>query len=323
MQRFHKKNIAWALLAIVGYLVLYLLIQARVINAYYEITLVTIMINIIYAVGLNLILGVAGQFSLGHAGFIAIGAYGGAILGTMVPGMAGMYLGMLAGVAVSIIVALLVGIPTLRLKGDYLAIATLGVAEIIRVALINMQGITNGAAGINGIPLSTTWTIVYVFLVLTTILILNYAYSSAGRATYAVLQDEIAAESMGVNVTKYKIIAFILGAVTASIGGTLSATYIGVVTPSDFTFTKSIDILIIVVFGGIGSFTGSFVAAILLGLVNMILQPYGQIRMIIYAVALVLIMVFRPGGLLGTKEFRFGSLVEKFFKKKGKKEESA
>ena len=165
-----------------------------------------------------------------------------------------------------------VGLPTLRLKGDYLAIATLGVAEIIRVAVTNMK-ITNGAAGISGVPLTNTWTITYIALVVTTILILNYTFSSAGRATYAVLQDEIAAESMGVQVTKYKILAFVLGAATASIGGTLSATTLGAVTPSDFTFMKSIEVLIIVVFGGIGSFTGSFVAAILLGIINLVLQP--------------------------------------------------
>ena len=320
MQRFHKKNIVWTVLALAVYAILFLLIQARVINPFHQITLVTIMINIIYAIGLNLILGVAGQFSLGHAGFIAIGAYSGAILGLKIPGLAGMFVGMAVGIAISIVVALIVGIPTLRLKGDYLAIATLGVAEIIRVALINMPSITNGAAGLSGIPLSTTWDIVYICLVVCTILLLNYTYSSAGRSTFAVLQDEIAAESMGVNVTKYKIIAFVLGAITASIGGTLASTYVGVVTPSDFTFMKSIDVLIIVVFGGIGSFTGSFVAAILLGIINMLLQPFGQLRLIIYAVALILIMIFRPSGLLGTKEFTVAGLLKRFSKKKQDKE---
>lgn len=317
MQRLHSKNIAWVAFVVVAFLILQLLVQAGIINFYYESTFINIMINIIFAVGLNLILGVAGQFSLGHAGFIAIGAYSAAIVGKAVDGLAGLFVGMAVGVAISIVIAYLVGLPTLRLKGDYLAIATLGVAEIIRVALNNMQ-ITNGAAGISGIPLTTTWPIVYVALVLTTVLVLNYTYSSAGRATYAVLQDEIAAESMGVNVTRYKLLAFIIGAATASIGGSLTATYLGTVTPSDFTFMKSIDVLIIVVFGGIGSYTGSFVAAILLGIINTFLQPFGQLRMIIYAVALILIMIFRPGGLLGTWEFKFGSFASKKFKKKEK-----
>lgn len=315
MQRFHQKNIIWFLWAVGVYLLLQLLVKIGIINFYYESTFINIMINIIFAVGLNLILGVAGQFSLGHAGFIAIGAYSAALVGKVVSGLGGLFLGMLVGVLLSILVAFIVGLPTLRLKGDYLAIATLGVAEMIRVALNNMK-ITNGAAGISGIPLTTTWTIVYVALVLTTILVLNYTYSSAGRATYAVLQDEIAAESMGVHVTRYKILAFVIGAATASIGGTLTATYLGAVTPSDFTFMKSIDVLIIVVFGGIGSYTGSFVAAILLGIINTFLQPFGQLRMVIYAIALILIMIFRPGGLLGTWEWRLGSIVkDKFFNK--------
>lgn len=316
MNRFHIRNIVWLAAAVLGFLALYTLVQAGIINRFYQITLVTIMINIIYAVGLNLVLGVAGQFSLGHAGFIAIGAYSAAILTkAMDNSTMGLYVGMGVGVVLSIVLALLVGMPTLRLKGDYLAIATLGVAEIVRVLINNMRGLTNGPAGISGIPLVSKWANVYVLMVITTIFILNFVYSSAGRATMAIQQDEIAAESMGVNVTKYKVLAFVLGAITASIGGSLQATFLGIVTPGDYTFERSIDVLIIVVFGGIGSFTGSFVAAILLGLLNVFLQDYGQLRMVIYAVSLVLIMIFRPGGLLGTKELRLGSLVAKVMDK--------
>lgn len=316
MNRFHTRNIIWVAAAILGFLVLYGLVQAGIINRFYQITLVTIMINIIFAVGLNLVLGVAGQFSLGHAGFIAIGAYSAAILTkSMENSTMGLYVGMGVGVVLSIILALFVGIPTLRLKGDYLAIATLGVAEIVRVLINNMRDLTNGPAGISGIPLVSNWINVYIMMVITTIFILNYVYSSVGRATMAIQQDEIAAESMGVDVTKYKVLAFVFGAITASIGGSLQATFLGIVTPGDYTFQRSIDVLIIVVFGGIGSFTGSFVAAILLGLLNVFLQDYGQLRMVIYAVALVLIMIFRPGGLLGTRELRLGSLVAKAFGK--------
>ena len=309
MQRFHQKNLIWLASAVVVYLLLQVLVQVGVINFYYESTFISIMINIIFAVGLNLILGVAGQFSLGHAGFIAIGAYSAAIIGKAVSGLAGLFAGMAVGVVISIVIAYLVGLPTLRLKGDYLAIATLGVAEIIRVALNNMK-ITNGAAGISGIPLTTTWTIVYIALVLTTILVLNYANSSAGRATYAVLQDEIAAESVGVNTTKIKVVAFVFGAITASIAGSLQAGFIGSVVPKDYTFINSINVLIIVVFGGLGSMTGTIVAAILLGILNMVLQNVASIRMIIYSLALILVMIFRPGGLLGTWELNFS----RFFK---------
>lgn len=317
MQRLHFKNIIWLLTAIAGFVILNTLVQTGVINRFYQITLVSIMLNIIYATGLNLVLGVAGQFSLGHAGFIAIGGYAGAIFAKAADnGLQGMFTGMLVGVCISIILALIVGVPTLRLKGDYLAIATLGVAEIVRVIINNLKEITNGPAGISGIPLVTTWQIVYIFLVLTTVLILNYVYSSAGRATMSIQQDEIASEAMGVNVTKYKVIAFVIGAITASIGGTLNAAYIGIVTPGDYTFTRSIDVLIIVVFGGIGSFTGTFVAATLLGVLNVFLQDYGQLRMIIYGIAVILIMIFRPGGLLGTSELRLGKLAASLFNKK-------
>ena len=311
MQLFHRRNFYWLAFIVAGYLVLQGLISAGIINAFHQIALVTILFNIIYAVGLNLVIGIAGQFSLGHAGFIAIGAYSAAIYTTKVQGgYTGLFIGMLIGIVLSMLLALIIGIPTLRLRGDYLAIATLGVSEIIRVIINNMRDLTNGPAGISGIPIITDWRLAYIFLVLTTILILNYTYSSAGRATFAINQNEIAAQAMGVNVTRYKVTAFVLGAITASIGGSLQATFLGIVTPGEYTFNRSIDVLIIVVFGGIGSFTGSFIAATLLGILNLVLQDYGQLRMVIYAVALVMIMIFRPKGLLGTKELRFGQWMD-------------
>ncbi|MGX7106332.1 branched-chain amino acid ABC transporter permease [Hutsoniella sourekii] len=323
MQRFHFRNIAWLVSILVAFAIIFSLVEAGIINPFYKITLVTIMLNIIYAVGLNLILGVAGQFSLGHAGFIAIGAYSAAIFTTrMANPQQGLLVGLIVGVLVSMVVALVVGIPTLRLKGDYLAIATLGVSEIIRVLINNLRDLTNGPAGISGIPIITDWWHVFIALVVTTIFILNYVYSSQGRATMAVNQNEIAAQAMGVHTAKYKVAAFVLGSITAAIGGALQATYLGIVTPNDYTFNRSIDVLIIVVFGGIGSFTGSFIAAIVLGLLNLFLQDYGQLRMVIYAVALILIMIFRPGGLLGTKEVRVGQLASKLFNR-GKDQEVA
>lgn len=311
MTRFHGKNLIWLTFISLCFLVIGLMIHLDWINAYYEVTLVTIMINIIYAVGLNLILGVAGQFSLGHAAFIAVGAYSAALISKSIanPWLA-IILSFIVGMALAAVLAFLVGLPTLRLKGDYLAIATLGAAEMVRVLLINWRGLTNGAAGINNIPLTTSWQLTFVILVLTTILILNYTYSSVGRATLAMSQDEIAAEAMGVPLTKYKLGAFILGAMTAAMGGALQANFIGVVTPSDYTFNRSIDILIIVVFGGIGSYTGSFLAAIILGLINLVLQDYGQLRMVFYALALILIMIFRPAGLMGNKEWRLASQLQ-------------
>lgn len=320
MKQFNKYNLGWLIFIAGAYLLIWLGIYLGLIDAFYEITLITIGLNIILALGLNLIIGFSGQFSLGHAGFMSIGAYCCGIMTLKLPTMLGFAAGILLGIAVASLVALVVGIPTLRLKGDYLAIATLGVSEIIRIAILNMGDLTNGAAGLSGIPYFTTWQILFIFVVLTTIIIVNYIRSSPGRATIAVREDEIAAESMGIYTTKYKTIAFIIGAATASIAGSLHATYFNVINPSDFGFMKSVDILIIVVFGGLGSITGTFIAAILLGIINIILQDFGAIRMIIYAVALIAIMVFKPSGLLGTKEFTIKGLLDRLHKNSPKKE---
>ncbi|MDR0922341.1 MAG: branched-chain amino acid ABC transporter permease [Lactobacillales bacterium] len=317
MRKNLKINGLWILIAVAFYAILTALQGVGVINLFIEQIIVQIGINIILAVGLNLIIGFSGQFSLGHAGFMAIGAYSGAIVTIKNPTYAGFFEAILLGIVISGLVALVVGVPTLRLKGDYLAIATLGVSEIIRIIIINMKSITNGPAGMFGIPAFTNWQTVFVFLVVTTLVTVNYIHSGPGRATLAVREDEIAAEAMGVNTTKYKVIAFVIGAMTASVAGVLYATFIQTVTPKDFTFMKSIDILIIVVFGGIGSITGTFIAAIVLGFLNMFLQDFGDLRMIIYSLALIIVMIFKPGGLLGTKEFSIKKLFERKTKAKG------
>ncbi|HEW9342672.1 TPA: branched-chain amino acid ABC transporter permease [Streptococcus pneumoniae] len=313
-----KVNILWLLLLLAGYSLISVLVSVGVLNLFYVQILQQIGINIILAVGLNLIVGFSGQFSLGHAGFMAIGAYAAAIIGSKSPTYGAFFGAMLVGALLSGAVALLVGIPTLRLKGDYLAVATLGVSEIIRIFIINGGSLTNGAAGILGIPNFTTWQMVYFFVVITTIATLNFLRSPIGRSTLSVREDEIAAESVGVNTTKIKIIAFVFGAITASIAGSLQAGFIGSVVPKDYTFINSINVLIIVVFGGLGSITGVIVSAIVLGILNMLLQDVASVRMIIYALALVLVMIFRPGGLLGTWELS----LSRFFKKSKKEEQN-
>lgn len=313
-----KVNILWLLLLLAGYSLISVLVSVGVLNLFYVQILQQIGINIILAVGLNLIVGFSGQFSLGHAGFMAIGAYAAAIIGSKSPTYGAFFGAMLVGALLSGAVALLVGIPTLRLKGDYLAVATLGVSEIIRIFIINGGSLTNGAAGILGIPNFTTWQMVYFFVVITTIATLNFLRSPIGRSTLSVREDEIAAESVGVNTTKIKIIAFVFGAITASIAGSLQAGFIGSVVPKDYTFINSINVLIIVVFGGLGSITGAIVSAIVLGILNMLLQDVASVRMIIYALALVLVMIFRPGGLLGTWE----PSLSRFFKKSKKEEQN-
>ncbi|MBL6538606.1 branched-chain amino acid ABC transporter permease [Streptococcus suis] len=306
-----KVNLIWLAFLALGFALLQGLVAAGVLNFYYVQIVQQIGINIILAVGLNLIVGFSGQFSLGHAGFMAIGAYAVGIIGKMMPSYAGFGIALVVGMLVAGLVALLVGLPTLRLKGDYLAIATLGVAEIIRILIINGGSLTNGAAGIMSIPLFTNWQLVYVFVVITTILTVNFLRSPMGRSTIAVREDEIAAESVGVNPTFVKVTAFVIGAMTAAIAGGLHAGYVGTIVPKDFAFMNSVNVLIIIVLGGLGSITGSFVAAIVLGILNVFLKSYADISMIIYSLALILLMIFRPGGLLGTKELSFANLLKK------------
>lgn len=316
---FSKTNLCWIALAAVVFTVVTVLINAGLLGSYYQITLYNICINIILAVSLNLIIGICGQFSLGHAGFMCIGAYSAAIMVKSMPNMGGFAIGIVIGLIISAIAALIVSIPTLRLRGDYLAIATLGFSEIIRIVVLNME-ITNGAAGITGIPQLTSWPLLFIVMVLSIMIVTNFGRSRQGRACISIREDEIASEAMGVNTTKYKTLAFVIGAMLASVAGALYACNFFVIQPDLFNFNKSIDILVMVVFGGMGSITGSLIAAIFIGILNTVLQSFSSIRMIIYGLALVGIMIFRPGGLLGTKEFTFSALFKRRKKKGGEKE---
>ena len=226
----NKKNACWLVLIAGSYGLISLLISAGVINNVYLTVLMTIGINIILAISLNLIIGVTGQFSLGHAGFMIIGAYcAGVAVKQFSASLGGILLGMLIGIVISGAVALIVAIPTLRLRGDYLAIATLGFGEIIRIIILNMK-ITNGAAGLI-LPKLIGWQVIFAAVVICTIIILNFCRSAQGRACISVREDEIAAEAMGINTTKYKIMAFVLGAMIASVAGALSAGAFYVIKP--------------------------------------------------------------------------------------------
>ena len=311
-----KKNLLILAAILLAFGIVQALISVGVINSFYEITIATICINIILAVSLNLITGFTGQFSLGHAGFMSIGAYVCAIINMNMNSTAGFLIGTLAGALCATFIGILVGIPTLRLKGDYLAIATLGMAEIIRVVFLNLD-ITNGAAGLNGIPRYTNWLWLFVFTVGTVILLNNFIKSSHGRACISIREDEIAAESMGINTTKYKVMAFAIGAFFAGVAGALYSSYFYFVKPDLFGFLKSIDILVIVVLGGMGSLTGSVIAAVVIAVISTFLQSFTAVRMIVYAALLVIIMIFRPQGIMGTKEindlfkFRLGKKDER------------
>ncbi|MGI5912143.1 MAG: branched-chain amino acid ABC transporter permease [Syntrophomonadaceae bacterium] len=278
------------------------LITAGLMNRYYQINLTMMGINIILAVSLNLINGFTGQLSLGHAGFMAVGAFSSVIITTLqgYPFFFGIIVAMLAAALAGFII----GVPTLRLKGDYLAIATLGFGEIIRVVLQNIDYI-GGPAGISGITKMTSWPILFISIVVTVAVIVNMINSSYGRAIVAVREDEIAAEIMGVNTTKYKVLAFVVGAAFAGLAGALYAHYFYIIKPETFNFLKSFDILVMVVLGGLGSTTGAVLAAIFITFLNAFLQEYAAVRMIIYASILIIVMIYRPKGLLGNREFTY------------------
>jgi len=301
MKYLNKKNMLILIATILLYLVGKILIDTGFIDSYILLNIVVICINIILAVSLNLITGFTGQFTLGHAAYMAIGAYASAIMTAKfnMPFIVGIAV---AGVAASL-AGLIIGIPTLRLKGDYLAIATLGFGEIVRILALNIDYI-GGAIGFNDIPKYTNWTWIFVMTVLTIVIINNFINSYHGRACIAIRENEIAAESMGVNTTYYKVLAFAIGAFFAGCAGALYANYFYFIKPDSFGFMKSIDILVIVVFGGMGSIPGSILGAIVLSLISTFLQRIPDLRMVIYAVILFLIMVYRPTGLLGNSEFK-------------------
>lgn len=301
MKIFNKKNILGLVFILSLYLVGQMLINSEIIDSYIFLNMVLVGINIILAVSLNLITGFTGQFSLGHAAFMSIGAYVSAVATAKLglPFSAAILLAAL----ISAFAGVLIGIPTLRLKGDYLAIATLGFGEIVRVVIQNNDYV-GGASGFNDIPQFTNWTWLFFMTVITIILISNFIKSKQGRACIAIRDDEIAAESMGINTTYYKVLAFAVGAFFAGIGGSLYSGYFYFIKPDAFGFMKSIDILVIVVFGGMGSITGSIAGAIALTIISLLLQGFPELRMVIYSVILFVVMVYRPQGIMGNYKLK-------------------
>jgi len=285
------------------------------IDPYYLDVLIGIGINIILAVSLNLVNGYTGQFSLGHAGFMSVGAYGAAAVSLFIgPKLLGedggtalqqglMFLAALsAGGLAAALAGLAVGIPSLRLKGDYLALVTLGFGEIIRVIFQNVEFL-GGALGLNGIPAYTTifWVLAFVALAVFTVTCL--VHSTYGRGFLATKDDEVASEAVGLNTTRYKIVAFVIGAFFAGAAGGLYGHFKMTITPTGFDFTKSIEIVVMVILGGMGNTIGVILAAILLTLLPEVLRPIAEYRMIIYSLLLIVLMIMRPQGLFN---FKFG-----------------
>src|SRR5215475_1764663 len=287
----------------------------NLIGAYNYQIVILVGINIILAVSLNLINGVTGQFSIGHAGFYAIGGYtsaaivvyGGAYFRTLIgflPSMAQntvlLLVGLLAAAVTAGLAGLAVGIPSLRLRGDYLAIVTLGFGEIIRVFILNIDAI-GGSRGFSGIPQLSNLFWVYLLVLATIITVRNLIRSSYGRAFISNRDDEIAAEAMGVDTTRYKVLSFVISSMFAGIAGGLFGHFTMYLHPNSFLFTTSFYLIIMIVVGGLGSIEGSVVGAILVTVTLEVFRRFGPFRLVNFAIVLVLIMIYRPQGLVGKR----------------------
>jgi branched-chain amino acid transport system permease protein len=280
-------------------------------DPYFLRIVILIGLNVILAASLNLINGITGQFSLGHAGFMALGAYvtGSAMQRYDPSGAAGhgmLLLTLIIGGVVAAVAGLIVGVPALRLRGDYLAIATLGFGEIIYTMINATDHIgrfeIGGASGLHGIPIWTNFFWTYAWVVVCVVAVWRLAYSTKGLAFRAVREDEIAAAAMGVDTTYHKAAAFVIGAFFAGVAGGLLATYDGNLAPESFRFTRSIEIVVMVVLGGSGSITGSILAALVLTFAPEMLRFFADWRMVIYSLVLIITMLVRPEGLLGNRE---------------------
>ena len=303
-----------ALLGGIGASYVFYLFSGRI-DSYWLHIITLVGINVILAVSLNLINGYTGQFSLGHAGFMAIGAYTAAAITIfggpkILPSLGGsdsaaalgmlFFIALIVGGIVAAVAGVVVGGPSLRLKGDYLAIVTLGFGEIISVIFRNVETL-GGALGLNGIPLYTNLFWTFGFAVVTIYTVLALVHSTYGRGFIAVHDDEIAAEAMGINTTRYKITAFVIGAFFAGIAGGLFAHQISTIDPRGFTFMRSIEIVVFVILGGMGNTVGVILAAVLLTVLTEYLREIGEWRMVMYSFLLIVLMLTRPQGLFRWK----------------------
>jgi branched-chain amino acid transport system permease protein len=263
-------------------------------------------INLIAVLGLSLLTGFTGSFNFGQAGFLAIGAYASTLMTIKMHAPFGVAL--LTGMLASGLVSILLGLPTLRLKGDYFAIATLGFAEAIRLLVENLEKVTGGSRGIPSIPNKTSLvTLVPITLALVWVM-RNYVGSRHGRNCIAIREDEIAAQSIAVNAFRYKQISFFVNGLLAGLAGGFLAHYVGFIQPSMFGIQKSTELIVMVIFGGMHSITGAVLSAVVLTSLPEILRAAAAWRLVVYGAAVVFIMVVRPEGLLGSWEISVGSM---------------
>ena len=298
------------------------------VNPYYARIINLIGINITLAVSLNLINGLAGQFSIGHAGFMAVGGYTAtyvtvyhgqqlaALAGSSLEGLVGWTLvvivSLLTGALAAAAAGLVVGIPSLRLRGDYLAIVTLGFSEIIRVVILNIPAV-GGATGFTAALPIINFFWIFAVAVLTIVIVRNIATSTFGRVLAMIRGDEIAAEAMGIRTTRYKVLAFVISAAMAGVAGGLSGQlFANPLNPQNLNFVRSIEIIVMIVIGGIGSISGAVFGATVVTVLPEALRTLDQqfpgLRMVVYALLLVLTMIFRPQGLFGRREIGFAWL---------------
>lgn len=324
---FSKKNILIFIGIIALYFLIAFLVENDILNRQYKSLLVPLGANIMLAVSLNLVAGFLGELSLGHAGFMALGAFSGAIftLNVELPGVLEFILAILIGGIVAAIFGLLIGIPVLRLRGDYLAIVTLAFGEIVR-SVINAMQLPNGTdeagntvfrkgtMGLSGIETYSNYTWIYIATVLTIILCVNLVNSRHGRVITAIRDNDIAAESIGIKVGRYKTMAFVIGAFFAGVAGVLNGHNFTFMKPSDYSYERSIDILVFVVLGGMGNIKGSVIAAIILTLLPELLRPIQEYRMLIYSVLLITMMIFNNSEL--KKRLNDNNKLSKLFGRK-------
>lgn len=324
MSKTRRRTIA-SIITLIAFAVLMVVMNLLIAQGIIDQRALTILkfigINIIAAVSLNLVTGLLGQLVLGHAGFMLVGAYAAAMFCNNVELPLGLSLsiGLLLAGLLAAASGILIGIPALRLRGDYLAIITLGFGEIIKTVALTVK-FTNGAKNYYGFPTFSAKhepaaLFNFIFLIAAFVIFFSYTFgtSRAGRAVLSIREDEIAAESSGINTTYYKLLTFAFSAFFAGIAGGLLAHQLGLVSPGDYGFAKSVDILMMVVLGGMGSITGSVISASVLTLLPELLRGFAQYRMLIYSVVLILVMLFRPKGLLGRSEIKVLPAYQKVF----------
>ncbi|QMS84727.1 branched-chain amino acid ABC transporter permease [Candidatus Xianfuyuplasma coldseepsis] len=298
----------WMIFAIVFgfYAVVSILIATGTLNRYYTFLLISVMIMIVLAASLNIATGFLGQLVLGHAGFMAIGAYTAGLIAIQIKDHIGsdyliFFISSIGAMITAGIAGLLVGTPALRLRGDYLGIMTLGFGEIVRLIIRNVE-FTGGTFGLKGIPRLMTFPMALLTTVIVVTIIYMFINSRHGRAIISIREDEIASENVGINITRFKLLGFIVASMFAGVGGSMFAFKEAILYPQSFDFIRSVEIFVVVVLGGMGSLSGTMISAFILIFVPELLRDFDQYRYLTYSSLLIIIMLYRPQGLMGKRE---------------------